>query len=323
MNWLSELLCPTIRNRSAPTPITSHTTAGGPFETEWRNFRQKVKCDGDYELHDILAERGKIDWPIWHLTIDENDKTLEIAKGFHQKFENLKLSSSIAGYLFPIKEVMLKSTESRNEIEALFNRTFEENNPQPIIGGYTLSQKFSENLHKHSAANTFHSLKLYCTLLNCPILARTQQYTEAFTSILFHPTLDRFLVQNKTVYRGSIVKNDISIAEYNEGDIIITTTFLSTSMNSRVAEIFASGPREDEISVFSTYNIHGTCRRTALDIEPLSSRPHEEEILILRYVPFIITSIIRRGDGRRMEITFDEYTEPRIRNRQHVYSLDV
>lgn len=301
LNWLSKLCKPIIRD--------------GSFEEQRQTFGEMVKCDGDYELRDILSQTSNIKWPVWYLNLETSDKALEIAKGFHKKFEKLKFSSSIAVYLFPVKEAfsaLLGPSKELDQVEALLEEACKKNDPKLIIKTYTLQQKFSHHLHKHSAANTFHSLKLYCTLLNCPILAYTQQYTEAFTSILFHPKLDEFLVRNKTVYRGLTIKNDASISKYEQNDIIITTTLLSTSKNREVAECFASTSRENEISVFHTYNIHGTTRRTALDIETISKHPHEEEVLILRFIPFLVKSIIYKKDGRRIEIVCDEYTEPII-----------
>jgi hypothetical protein len=113
------------------------------------------------------------------------------------------------------------------------------------------------------------------------------------------------------VYRGAVLEDEKFIANYNEGATIITTTFLSTSINRNVAEIFGDVPpgNMNKISVFYTYNVNNTHRHTALDLRNISDRPHEEEILILRYVPFTIRSVERKNDGRRIEICLDECPE--------------
>jgi hypothetical protein len=184
-------------------------------------------------------------------------------------------------------------------LHRIFGKARKENDPKTVIIAYTLLQRFNTHLHKHSAASTYHSLKLYCTVLNCPILAETHQYTEAFTNILFHPKLKDLLVNtNMTVYCGVTVKDDTLVDDYREGAIIITTTFLSTSESREVAEFYAP----NEISIIFTYHIHGTCRRTALRIKELSQFPYEEEVLILRYVPFKVTSITRMEEERQIEI---------------------
>ena len=196
-----------------------------------------------------------------------------------------------------------------NKIRDHFKQARLEDSPLPILKAYTMTQEFSSRLNKHSAANTYHALQLYCTLLNCPILAQTQEYTEAITSILFHPKLEEFLVRMKTVYRGIVLKDKKLVANYKEGATIITTTFLSTSTNPEVADFFGMAALEDMVSIFCIYNISNTCRRTALDLSKITNFEDEQEILILRYVPFTIKSIERTDDGQKMTICFDECTE--------------
>jgi hypothetical protein len=145
--------------------------------------------------------------------------------------------------------------------------------------------------------------------LNCPILAQTQEYTEAFTKILFHPKLNQYLVRRRTVYRGISLEDKKLVENYNAGATIITTTFLSTSIDPTVANCFGGTCPENGISVFCIYNINNTNRHTALDLTRLSVYRDEEEILILRYVPFMIKSIERTDDGRKMTICFEECKE--------------
>jgi hypothetical protein len=145
-------------------------------------------------------------------------------------------------------------------------------------------------------------------------LAQTQEYTEAFTRILFHPKLDKYLVHNRAVYRGAVLKAEKFVDDYKQDAIIITTTFLSTSINCAVAEAFSAVSPGDmnKISLFCTYNIKDTHHHTALDLRNISSHPEEEEILILRYVPFKIRSVERKDNGQRIEVYFDECEEQRI-----------
>ncbi|CAF3338797.1 unnamed protein product, partial [Rotaria sp. Silwood2] len=147
-----------------------------------------------------------------------------------------------------------------------------------------------------------------CTLLNCPILAYTQEYTEAFTSILFHPKLDQYLVRNETVYRGIVLKDDKPIANYRVGVTIITTTFLSTSRSECVARDFGAAD-SGGVSIFSAYHISNIRRHTALNIGQISHYSDEHEVLILRYVPVKITSLVRAENGGSIEIHFNEYAE--------------
>jgi hypothetical protein len=146
--------------------------------------------------------------------------------------------------------------------------------------------------------------------LNCSILAQTQECTEAITNILFHPKLDEFLVRKKTVYRGIVLQNKKLIANYKvDATIITTTTFLSTSTDPGVVDSFATAPPGDMISIFCTYNINNTSRRTALDIRKITYFADEQEILILRYIPFTIKSLEQMDNDQVMRICFDECKE--------------
>jgi hypothetical protein len=282
-------------------------------ESSLTNLQQEIDKLGVYDLHNILHQRKKVEWCEWHLNINENDKAIKIAEEFHQNFKKLKLSSSIVDQVETIEETFLKfmpKDDNWKKIRDYFKEAHEQDNPLAIVRAYTDSQDLTYHLNKHSAVNTYHALKLYCTLLNCPILARTQEYTEAFTRILFHPKLEQYLVRKGMVYRGIVLEDKKLVDNYNEEATIITTTFLSTSTDSAVADCFGSTPPEDkDISIFCTYNISNTRRHTALDLSKMSGFPVEQEILILRYVPFTIKSVERTDDGRRMTICFDECKE--------------
>ncbi|CAF3335121.1 unnamed protein product [Rotaria sp. Silwood2] len=114
------------------------------------------------------------------------------------------------------------------------------------------------------------------------------------------------MVRKKTVYRGTVLEDEKLIASYKEDAIIITTTFLSTSPERSVAEAYAADFIGDKISILCIYNINNTDRRTALDLHDLANFKDEEEILILRYVPFTIKSCKKTHDGRRIIICFEE-----------------
>ncbi|CAF1080043.1 unnamed protein product [Rotaria sp. Silwood1] len=289
----------------------NHTTSNTSSESNWKNLRMEIYSVGVYDLHNVLRRRNILDWCEWHLTIDENDNAIKIAKEFHQEFEKSRLSSNLAGKIDTIEKTFLNfmpHDNDWNKIRKCFQDVRQEDSPLPIIKAYTLAQDLTVRLNKHSAVNTYHALKLYCTLLNCPILAQTQEYTEAITSLFFHPKLDEFLVRNITVHRGIFLKDKKLIADYSQGATIITTTFLSTTTDPVVAECFCAVPPEDmiSISVFCTYNINNTHRRTALRLKEATNFEDEQEVLILRYIPFTIKSIERTNDGRKIRICFDE-----------------
>lgn len=306
-NWLIASL------RNVVNSINATFTSN---ESSIETLRTQIVCADDYyNPHDILGENNKVKWPEWQMKIDENDKVMAIVESFHDGFKKMTVSTSIVGRIRIIQETLLKFIDENNQdwqpIKDSFKIALETDDPLLIIKAYTFQKAFSRCLNQHSAANTYHLLKLYCTLLNCPVLARTQEYTEAFTEILFHPKLNEYLVQNKKVYRGIVIKDRKFIENCNVGAIIITTTFLSTSLDLEVAAIFATpNPKdEDGLSLLCEYNIRGVSRRVALDIQLLSKFPDEQEVLLLRFIPFKITTFEQSDDGRKIKICFDEFID--------------
>ncbi|CAF3555092.1 unnamed protein product [Rotaria socialis] len=306
-NWLiTKVLSGITRTRNIFTKRTGR-------KTNLEVLREQIDSAGDYDLHDILRQQNRLEWPEWHWPVDKNDKTMTIVEGFHEKFKKMKESSSIVDSIYTIEETLLnfmdRNDKDWNDVKECFKQAKELDDPKLIIESYTITKKFSRCLNRHSATNTDHSLKRYCTLLNCPTLAWTQEYTEAFTKILFHPKLKSLEAQNITVYRGMVLEDEKPIANCIVDRIIITTTFLSTSASRVVADMFGTTPPESMISVLCTYKIRGTTRRTALNLQSISVFPEEEEILIMRFIPFRIVSVERTEDGRKIEICFDEFTK--------------
>ncbi|CAF1584982.1 unnamed protein product [Rotaria magnacalcarata] len=308
-----------IFTRNSPSNITKRTRR----KTDLEELREQIDSAGDYDLHDILRQQNRLEWPEWHWPVNENDKITKIVENFHRDFNKMKESSSIVGLIRIIEDTWLHLMDDNDKdwsyVKACFKQARELDDPLLILKALIDTNKFSRCLNRHSAANIYHALKLYCTLLNCPVLARTQEYTEAFTKILFHPKLKNLEVQNITVYRGMVLEDEKPIANCKVGGIIITTTFLSTSANQVVAEMFGTTPPESMISVFCTYKIRSTTRRTALKLQSISKFPEEEEILLMRFIPFKIVSVERTEDGRKIEIFFDEFTEHEVSKRSNCY----
>ncbi|CAF1518308.1 unnamed protein product [Adineta ricciae] len=67
-------------------------------------------------------------------------------------------------------------------------------------------------------------------------------------------------------------------------------------------------PTIPEFPVLWVFNLNDTNQRSALSISSISQHEDEEEILILRYIPFIITSVVKQ-DGGMTEIYLTQYSE--------------
>jgi hypothetical protein len=303
LRWVARTLHITTSN-TASAPTTSEAPLVSPSTTARPDF----DCYTAYQFYNILRQKNIESWCQWHLVINGKDKAIKISKEFHQDFE--KKSSKMKNEIHIIEKTFLKFMPSSTEwdqIRELFKQASDRNCPLMFIKAYTKSQPFTEHINNSSAANTYHAVKIYCTILNCSILARTQEYTDAITSIFFHRDLDKLLIdRDRTVYRGYTVEDEKMLNSYEVGATILTTTQLSTSTNLEVAMRYAVNDGSDRTSVFCTYKVYKTYRRTALNIALNSQHPDEDEILILRYVPFTITFIEWTDNGRKMKIDFDE-----------------
>jgi hypothetical protein len=214
------------------------------------------------------------------------------------------------GYLDYI-EIANKPT-IRKKIDEDFRDACRNDDPVPMLRTYSREQALSTTINEDMAKNTHHELMMYCTSLNCNVLARTQDGIGAFVSILFHPKLKKHLLKggSQTVYRGSTILTNDVLQNYKEGSVIITTTFLSTSKDPEVAKMFSSiDPNEKgQTSVLCTYEVFNY-RRTALDMDGISAFPYEKEVLIFPYVPFRITSItvnMTENENQMMEVVLQE-----------------
>jgi hypothetical protein len=127
-----------------------------------------------------------------------------------------------------------------------------------------------------------------------------------------------------TLHRGSVLENGSVLNGYEKGSIIITSTFLSSSKNLLLAEVFSNpdSRKTGQISLLCKYEIHNY-RHTELEMDKISQYPDEEEILIYPYVPFRILSfeiiIIDSTGNERIEVCFGEVAEWKDNNSESIY----
>ncbi|CAF2172864.1 unnamed protein product [Rotaria magnacalcarata] len=251
----------------------------------------------------------------WHLN-DLDNAALKKAKRIHSYYEKLHkprhwliafflrsskiVSDSVnaiqRGYLDHISAA--KRRDIGKDIDEYFKIAGESNDPTFVLRAYSKSKEFTKKMNGDMAKNTYHELTLYCTPLNCNVLARTQDGIQAFITILFHHRLDeQRCVNNITVYRGFAIDSECVLKGYETGAIIITTTFLSTSNDLEVAALFRNSGEDstkpNQIFLLCTYKIHNY-RRTALNMAGISQYPEENEVLIYPYVPFRIISYVKK-----------------------------
>jgi tetratricopeptide (TPR) repeat protein len=122
--------------------------------------------------------------------------------------------------------------------------------------------------------------------------------------ILLHNKLKRLAIQQQqredstTVYRGqNLSKNDLENLRTNIGHLISVNTFMSTSRDKNVAEIFRG---EDELSVLfeiTITNASSNIFHPFADITELSSNTDEEEILFSAGAVFRVVSVEPGNDA--------------------------
>ncbi|CAF0833106.1 unnamed protein product [Rotaria sordida] len=168
-----------------------------------------------------------------------------------------------------------------------------------FIKAYTLTNCFYKILNKHLALYVlqyFDTTKDFSSnyrLVNCLV--------HIVTLLIYHPNLPQYRYQG-LCYRGMrITQNDLD--QYLANQHILNRSFLSASIDCEVAKMFAGEGQQSKMrhtpkdhcalqySCLCQYLIKQNS--TAINIESLSSRPDEKEILILPFTVFKVISIKR------------------------------
>ncbi len=130
---------------------------------------------------------------------------------------------------------------------------------------------------------------------------------------IYHPDL-RSLSYTGLTYRGMILSQD-DLSVYTVGKRLLNKSFLSTSIDRRVAEMFAGAGASTNMRrnlnhdliqyiTFCTYKIKNP--NTALKIGFISEVPSEQEVLIMPLCAFQIKSIKQNsGDDSNIHIEIE------------------
>ena len=252
----------------------------------------------------------------WELIVNQNAsekaqilrERFQVRPSINAKVWRKKLYSLNKGYLTAHSENI--STAEGAFVYDCFQRALNEQDPRHLIMAYTSCQRFATLLNIDMARNVVHDLKKGCSQFSCQCLYLTEGGTKIMLNLLLHhPDFQECDFEGE-VHRG-IVMPKHQLDHYKVKSCIITTTFLSTSKNPVVAEVFAdkSIPNANTHSFFCTYKIISK-KHTAIDISSFSKHPEENEILILPYLPFLITKIVEEEE--RTKIYLEEHCLARL-----------
>ena len=265
-----------------------------------REFRRKIDLYKTYDNQHLVS---KLLIEVIHYYLNEHliNQTHEIDNSKEEEEDIRKKIETIEGYF-------------KKAIEEQDYLTY-------FIKAYTSTNIFYKVLNKDLALyvlDYFETTKNFtCNhrLVNCLV--------HIVTLLSYHPNLPHYRYKG-ICFRGMrITHNDLD--QYQVGRHILNRAFLSASMDREVAEMFAGVGQQPHMRYTSRNDcaLQYSCvcqylikqNSTAIDVQSLSVRPDEKEVLILPFSVFKIIDI-RRNDLNdhaapiSVEIDLEECEDP-------------
>ncbi|CAF3868662.1 unnamed protein product [Rotaria sp. Silwood1] len=210
------------------------------------------------------------------------------------------------------------------KLEFYFKQAIKEQNYlKYFIQAYTLTNSFHHVLNKHLAlyildyfdASSYSASPTKYRLINCLV--------HIITLLIHHPDIYKYKFKGMT-YRGLLMtENDLK--RYSIGTHILNRSFVSTSKNRSVAQMFTGNSLQTlaKVSVLLKYTTKQN--HTAIDIEHLSTIKDEKEVLILPFSVFQIKDIIENNPKMSppalFEIELEECESDELMNKKEQTSI--
>ncbi|CAF1213295.1 unnamed protein product [Rotaria sordida] len=195
-----------------------------------------------------------------------------------------------------IDKLNFTDEKGREKIKEYLSYTIELDDPLGLLDAYTCPKVNFFNLLNRNLAELGSDFRFVSTqaLINSGYVDNEPpqglgQYI--FASIIINHPRFRPYQYAGTTFRGmKITKKDLE--EYNSGNIVMTRSFLSTSKNRSIAELFLDcEDYETYPPVICIYKVINP--RSSLAIENMSKIKDEEEVLI---VPFTVFQVKEQRD---------------------------
>jgi hypothetical protein len=189
-----------------------------------------------------------------------------------------------------------QTKRDKNMIQWFFDRAAVEQDVRYIVKAYTSPTQFYTIVNNHLREFLLRFFRRDCDPRHANTLEKSTGYLASI--FIYHPDL-RLLHYTGLTYRGMILNHhDLSL--YTVGKRLLNKSFLSTSIDRRVAEMFggvgASTNMRRNINhdliqyiTFCTYRIRNA--NTALQIGLISEVPVEQEVLIMPLSAFQVISV--------------------------------
>ena len=278
----------------------------------------------DFDFFYVQSEIPDNDYIEWS---PSDDYLIAKRKVFRDQIDLYKTYNSrhpsITQLLVEIMEYLVQREDfPQRDAEILreyFKKSIEKTNyTMYFIKAYTVTNNFYRVLNKHLALyildyidlQSYSSLQTKYRLINC--------LTHIVTLLINQPDIDKYKYTGVT-YRALLLKEN-DLKSYNINSFILNKSFVSTSKNHSVTEMFAknghSGGTSDEnesrqVSVLLKYTIKQN--QTAIDIQNMLMVEDEEEVLILPFSVFQVKNRIQTcsntSSSVSIEIDLEEYED--------------
>jgi hypothetical protein len=188
-----------------------------------------------------------------------------------------------------IDKLDFPAENTRTTVKEQLQFAIEENNPLPLAIVYTGTSSLCTRLNI-DLAKLGSDFRFVSTRLDYPDNEPPKDLGQyIYASLLINHTVFRRYRHASRTFRGmNITSQDLEA--YAMGKIVITRSFLSTSKKREVAEFYLGF--DDVINrppVICIYNVSNP--RSSLCIESFSEFSEEEEVLIVPFIAFEITTV--------------------------------
>ncbi|CAF3655177.1 unnamed protein product [Rotaria sp. Silwood1] len=301
-----------ILNRTFLSTSTDHQVAA--------MFAEEDKTDNIKQLileHKKLFSNNDYDYIEWSVVGDdllgkrrEFREAIDVYKTYDNHHLISKLLAEVIHYYLneylvnqindtgnPEDQITRKQIET---IETYFKEAIEKQDYLTyFIKAYTLTNFFYKVLNKNLALyilEYFDETKTFSSnyrLVNCLV--------HIVTLLIYHPNLPQYQYQG-ICYRGMrITQNDLD--QYQLNQHILNRAFLSTSTDRQVAAMFAGEGQQSKMRYTTKDHcaLQYSClcqylikqNSTAINVESLSTRPDEKEVLIIPFSVFKVIEVKR------------------------------
>ncbi|CAF3322050.1 unnamed protein product [Rotaria socialis] len=210
-----------------------------------------------------------------------------------------------------IDRIAFTSDENRTTIKSYVKKAIADQTALPLVTAYTEGSSFfphiNRDLAKLGSDFRFEVARALLQLGYRDDEAPKGMGAHIYAAILiYHPSLQPYYYSGRTFRGMNITSDDLEC--YVIGKIFMTRSFLSTTKNRQVAEMFHDvSDREMHHPVICIYNTLNT--HSSRNIAQLSKFEYEEEVLILPFVIFRVNTIrqVATDHGaNRWEIELEE-----------------